>query len=205
MQTLAGQGKAGKAGCARRGWGTLWVAWPGPGGCGAGGPGHHAWDTCRWMGGVLTSRAQHLEQLEVLHAHLLLVPGQVGCGHRGQMSPASARTLPAGLDHPPPACAPAAPAPPSVIRSSTAQPSSSSSSPMAGGSLGPARLGSGRRRLHGGSGRGGRFLVPPPGPRRAPAPPHVKAKPGLSVFQIQVIMKPRELANFPLESVMKGS
>lgn len=55
--------------------------------------------------------------------------------------------------------------PPSVIRSSTAQPSSSSSSPMACGSPGgrPARLCSGRRRLHGGSGRGGRFLVPPPG------------------------------------------
>lgn len=33
---------------------------------------------------------QHLEQLEVLHAYLLLVPRQVGCGHRGQMNPASA-------------------------------------------------------------------------------------------------------------------
>ena len=46
-------------------------------------------DTCRRIG-VLTSRAQHLEQLEVLHAYLLLVPRQVGCGHRGQMNPASA-------------------------------------------------------------------------------------------------------------------
>lgn len=54
----------------------------------AGGPGHHAWDICPEGGGVLTSRAQHLEQLEVLHAHLLLMPRQVGCRHRGRMSPA---------------------------------------------------------------------------------------------------------------------
>lgn len=53
---------------------------------GAGGP--QAWDTCPV--GVLTSRAQHLEQLEVLDAHLLLVPCQVGCGHRRRMSPAGA-------------------------------------------------------------------------------------------------------------------
>lgn len=91
MQTLAGRGGAGKAGCAGKGWGALPEAWPGPR------PGRvrareaqgaRPRDTCPV--GVLTSRAQHLEQLEVLDAHLLLVPGQVGCGRSRRMSAASA-------------------------------------------------------------------------------------------------------------------
>lgn len=91
MPTPAGQGQAGKAGLPGEGGGHYW--WPGP--TQAGVPARQAQstlrgeDTCRWIG-VLTSRAQHLEQLEVLHAYLLLVPRQVGCGHRGQMNPASA-------------------------------------------------------------------------------------------------------------------
>lgn len=90
------QPRQGRAKQARRampgeGGGHCW--WPGP--TQAGVPARQAQstlrgeDTCRWIG-VLTSRAQHLEQLEVLHAYLLLVPRQVGCGHRGQMNPASA-------------------------------------------------------------------------------------------------------------------
>ena len=90
------QPRQGRAKQARRampgeGGGHCW--WPGP--TQAGVPARQAQSTlrgegtCRWIG-VLTSRAQHLEQLEVLHAYLLLVPRQVGCGHRGQMNPASA-------------------------------------------------------------------------------------------------------------------
>lgn len=41
----------------------------------------------------LTSRAQHLEQREVLHAHLLLMPSQVGCGHRGANELSGSLTL----------------------------------------------------------------------------------------------------------------
>lgn len=41
MPTPAGQGQAGKAGYAGRGWGALLVAWPNPGGCArAAGPEH---------------------------------------------------------------------------------------------------------------------------------------------------------------------
>lgn len=43
MPTPAGQGQAGKAGYAGRGWGALLVAWPNPGGCArAAGPEHPA-------------------------------------------------------------------------------------------------------------------------------------------------------------------
>lgn len=103
-----------------------------------GGPMLHAWDTFP-AHRVLTSRAQHLEQLEVLHAHLLLMPSQIGCTHRVGNEPSQSLT--------PPCCLGShgqAPGSPSVIRSSTSQPSSSSSSPMADGLLGPAQLGLGR-------------------------------------------------------------
>lgn len=48
------QGRAGKAGCARKGWGALPVAWPWPRprqGVPAGGPQHRAWDICPVGGG----------------------------------------------------------------------------------------------------------------------------------------------------------
>ena len=74
------------------------------------GSGRQARDTCPV--GVLTSRAQHLEQLEVLDAHLLLVPGQVGCGRSRRMSAASAGPLPGAA----PAALPRGPAPPAPPR-----------------------------------------------------------------------------------------
>lgn len=49
----------------------------------------------------LTSRAQHLEQREVLHAHLLLMPGQVSCGHRGANEPGWSLTLATRPGQPP--------------------------------------------------------------------------------------------------------
>lgn len=51
------QGRAGKAGCSRKGWGALLVAWPRPRRVcrqEAGGPGHGAWDIC------LVGRGPHL-------------------------------------------------------------------------------------------------------------------------------------------------
>lgn len=75
----AGRGRQGRL-CRERVGGLL--SGPGPGVSRQEVRGPASGTPARWMG-VLTSRAQHLEQLEVLHAHLLLVPGQVGCGHRG--------------------------------------------------------------------------------------------------------------------------
>lgn len=84
MQTLAGQGGAGKAGRAGKGWGASPEAWPRPRRlCRREAQGTRPGTPAPGVG-VLTSRAQHLEQLEVLDAHLLLVPGQVGCGHGGR-------------------------------------------------------------------------------------------------------------------------
>lgn len=105
----ANPGRAGRGtqgGPSGKGWGASLEAWLRIRRvCPLGGPGHQPGDTCpQGDVGVLTSRAQHLEQLEVLHAHLLLVPGQVGCGHRRRMSPAGACPLPGrpGGPHPAP-------------------------------------------------------------------------------------------------------
>lgn len=84
------QGRAEQARQAVPGKGGGHCRWPGPGpgGCASRRPRAPCLGHLPGGWGVLTSRAQHLEQLEVLHAHLLLMPRQVGCRHRGRMSPA---------------------------------------------------------------------------------------------------------------------
>lgn len=175
------QGRAEQARQAVPGKGGGHCRWPGPGpgGCASRRPRAPRLGHLPGGWGVLTSRAQHLEQLEVLHAHLLLMPRQVGCRHRGRMSPAvhdPSLQPPQPSPHPQPLAVPALP---SVILSSTAQPSSSSSSPMASGSLGPAarlRAAPVTWRLQPGRELPGAAS----GPTRAPAPPPSSPPRGLS-------------------------